>query len=43
MWCWAVMNDATGEIVEEGIVFEEDAKRIAEEMGNGFTAELMPM
>ena len=43
MWCWAVMNDVTGEIVEEGIVFEEDAKRIAEGMGDGFTAELMPM
>lgn len=43
MWAWAVINEKTGELVEEGIVFKEDAQKIAEEMGEGFIAELMPM
>ena len=43
MWTWAVINEKTGELVEEGIVFEEDAQKMAEKMGEGFIVELMPM
>ena len=43
MWAWAVINEKTGEAVEEGFVFEEDAKQTAEEMGEDFTVELLPL
>jgi hypothetical protein len=43
MWVWAIINEATGEIVDEGIVFEEDARKEAERMGKGFAVELIPM
>lgn len=43
MWAWAIIEEATGKVVEEGIVREESAVRLAEEMGEGYTAELLPM
>ncbi len=43
MWAWAIINEATGELVEEGIVFEEDARKLADEMGEGFTVDLLPL
>ena len=43
MWAWAVINEVTGELVEEGFVFEEDAREIAEKMGEGYTVDLLPM
>ena len=43
MWAWAIINEKTGELVEEGIVFEEDARELAEEMGEGFIVDLLPM
>jgi len=43
MWAWAIINEATGELVEEGFVFEEDAKREAEKMGEGFIVDCLPM
>ena len=32
MWSWAIINEKTGDLVEEGIVFEEDARKLAEEL-----------
>ena len=43
MWCWAIINEKTGELVEEGFVFEEDAKRIAEEMREDYVVDLLPL
>ena len=43
MWAWAIINEKTWELVEEGFVFEEDARKLAEEMGEGFIVELMPL
>ena len=43
MWAWAVINEKTGELVEEGFVFEEDARKVAEEMGKDFIIDLLPM
>ena len=43
MWCWAIIEEATGKVVEEGLVFEKDARRIAAEMGEGFIVELISM
>jgi hypothetical protein len=43
MWAWAIINEVTGELVEEGFVFEEDARRTAEEMGEGLTVDLLPL
>lgn len=43
MWAWAIINEKTGELVEEGFVFEEDAKRTAEEMGADFIVDLLPL
>ena len=43
MWCWAIIEEATYKVVEEGIVFEEDARKIAAEMGEGFIVELLPL
>ena len=43
MWAWAIINEKTWELVEEGIVFEEDARKLAEEMGEGFIVDLMPL
>lgn len=43
MWAWAIIEEATGKVVEEGFVREEGARRVAEEMGEGYTVELIPM
>ena len=43
MWAWAIINEKTGELVEEGFVFEEDARRDAAEMGEDFIVELLPL
>lgn len=43
MWAWAIIEEATGKVVEEGFVCEEDARRMAEEMGESYTVELIPM
>jgi hypothetical protein len=43
MWAWAIINKTTGKLVEEGFVFEEDAKECAEEMGEDFIVELLPL
>ena len=43
MWAWAIIEEATGKVVEEGFVYEENAERVAEEMGEGYTVELIPM
>lgn len=43
MWAWAIIEEATGKIVEEGLVLEESARRLAEEMGEGYTVDLLPM
>ena len=43
MWAWAIVKEGTYEVVDEGIVFEEDAKKLAEEMGEGYIVELLPL
>jgi hypothetical protein len=43
MWAWAVIKEATYEVMEEGLVFEEDAKKLAEELGEGYIVDLLPV
>lgn len=43
MWAWAIIEEATGKIIEEGLVLEESARRLAEEMGEGYTVDLLPL
>ena len=43
MWCWAIIEEKTDRVVEEGYMMRKDAEREAQKMGDGFIVELIPM
>ena len=43
MWCYAIIDEKTDEVMEEGYLYKDDAERHAAKLGEGFTVELMPL